>query len=81
MSPGGLPDISNPAGDVVLAGRVCRFHKGRIMNDAIGSLSTLVNAIDELPDGFDFDALPQEALEILSYINLQSRHVVENASK
>jgi hypothetical protein len=51
------------------------------MNDAIGSLSTLVNAIDELPDGFDFDALPQEAREILSYINLQSRHVVENASK
>jgi hypothetical protein len=41
----------------------------------------LVNAVDELPEGFDFDALPEEVMSILSYINTQSRHVVESASK
>lgn len=51
------------------------------MNDALGSLSTLVAAVDELPESFDFDALPEEIREILSYINLQARHVVEASRK
>jgi hypothetical protein len=49
-------------------------------DDALGSLQTLVNAVDELPEGFDFDALPEEIRSILSYINLQSRAVVRQVN-
>jgi hypothetical protein len=46
----------------------------------LDSLSTVVSALDEI-DAADLSQLPESVTELLSYINLHCRHVVNEAGR
>jgi hypothetical protein len=50
------------------------------LDDARGTLETLVQSVDALPDDLDAAAIPEDVRSLLNYINIQCRALVQQAN-